>query len=526
MTARDVARVFAEVLGVAGFGPDDDLVSFGGNSLHAVRISQRLRARGFDVRVADVLDHPTPAGLAEHLRDGKVGTRPPDESRAVAGPASTWELPAAQRRIWVLHELDPDRLDHLVTLSFELRGPLRPDALMDAWREVLARHEVLRMRVEVRDGAPAGVVEEGEPPPMTFIDASRIPAPLRDPLTKERVDRMRSTPMALDAGLLTRASLVKRDETLHQLEIVVHHIACDGWSVSIVLEDLFSFYDALAGGGALPDDAARSGSSYADYAAWEREHDAPRWRAMGERAVARLTPLPPPLRFPGELEDDPGDPEPNDAAELAVPVPVDTRAVVERARTATGHSSLTLGLAALTSMLQGLTGRDEFLIAVPLANRPAPEFERVVGDFVNTGLVRLDAARDGGIQGLVAHVRSQVDSLLDDASLPIDRLVSLLRREGLDYARAPARVAFSIQNFAGVAAAPRDFEVEAIEVAERQSKFDLVFTVDDSPTCSRLIVTFRPSLFAHAAVEEWTASFLGDLRVVASALAGADLGSR
>ncbi|MEY9989111.1 phthiocerol/phenolphthiocerol synthesis type-I polyketide synthase E [Streptomyces sp. V4I8] len=66
--AREIAQVLHEVLGVSGFGPDDDFFGLGGNSLFAIQVIGRLREKFGDLSMSAIFEAPTVRELAEVVR--------------------------------------------------------------------------------------------------------------------------------------------------------------------------------------------------------------------------------------------------------------------------------------------------------------------------------------------------------------------------------------------------------------------------------------------------------------------------
>lgn len=510
LNSEEIAVVMRAVLDIPTFAVHDNLLFLGGNSLHAIRIAQRLsRQWGRRVNATDVLAHPIPTELAEYLVS-TIPEKPPLQSviMGTAGATWRWPLSSAQRRIWILHELDPKRLDHLVTISLELNGAVEVDSLTKAWAEVFAHHSILRMRVSIEDGEPIAVVDADSDVVMPYLDLVRLPPTVHERLLNERLNKLRGEPMNLKTGSITRTLLIRREEHIYHLELIVHHIACDGWSVALLVDDLLSAYLQIRQH--KQPKLQKSSFYYADYVRWEREVESLRWDEMESRIIQRLLPLPEELHLPVEPRD--WD-EHQDGDEIILPINKDLTYELQRARVASRETSLTLGLSALGILLARLTGRDDMLVSVPLANRPAPEHELIIGDFVNMGLVRINLHSTNNLQELIKRVSTETADLLETQSFPFDRLLTRLRSQGYPLNALARRVAFTVQNFPRTQKLPEDagFSLLWHEPPERQSKFDLVFTLDEDPYMPSLIVTFRPSLFRKETIETWAKQYLAAL---------------
>ncbi|MFE6489848.1 phosphopantetheine-binding protein, partial [Streptomyces sp. NPDC057757] len=163
-----LCAVFAEALGLARVGADDDFFALGGHSLSATRVVNRLRAElGTDVPLRALFDARTAEALARGLARppepaalgaaAAVGARPAGPVRPVLGAAErpgTVPLSFAQERLWFLDRMDGPTGAYHIPLAVRLGGPLDRGALAAAVRDVLERHESLRTVFAEADGLP------------------------------------------------------------------------------------------------------------------------------------------------------------------------------------------------------------------------------------------------------------------------------------------------------------------------------------------------------------------------------------
>ncbi|MFF8789316.1 condensation domain-containing protein [Streptomyces sp. NPDC015125] len=516
-----------DVLDQLRIDPHANFFALGGNSLLAVRVAGRLsRALGHRIPATAVLDHPTAQALADHLAAMAPEPAAPG-IRAATDTVDTTRTPryplsAAQRRVWLLHDVDPDRLDHLVTVSFEVTGDYDPIVARTAWHRVAERHEALRTRFEPpAEGSeePFQVVESEPLTEFTFLDTVRFPEAVRTRVVEERIHLLHRTPLSLRSGPLSRVALLRTAPSRYRLELIVHHIICDGWSLAILLEDFLDAYRRVAAGEPGP---GPSQYRFADHVHWERETESARWPALADRVTRRFRDRPETLPLPADPV--PVD-EHADGDDVSVPLTAGLGAALARAGGEGGHTRLTVALAALAVLLRRISGADDLVVAVPVAGRVRPEDEGTVGLFVNTALVRLRLAGVRDVRTLVARAREEVAEVLDCQTYPFDQLVSRL---GLprDGTRMPlARVSLAVQDFAESPGPGPALGFQWVEhdPAERQSKLDLAFSLTGGGSGAEgqsLTVTYRPSLFRRPTVRAWAEQYLLALDNVTRAVTG------
>ena len=274
-------------------------------------------------------------------------------------------------------------------LSCTLAGPLDHAAFAAAWRRVQERHAALRTAF-LWDGLerPLQVVQRDVPLPLEEADWLAVPAASQPGRQAELLLAERRRGFDLGSAPLMRLRLIRRAPDLHQLVWTYQHLVLDGWSVAIVLAELFQLYGVLVGG----QDVALAGCRpFRDYIAWLQTRDLGEAESSWRQLFAGWSPAPPlagdhdPASWAGG-EDDHG------LLRLEVP---DSGRLAAVARS--WHLTLnTLLQGAWALLLSYHTGHPEAVFGVTSAGRPAElaGAEAMVGLFVNTlpMRVRVDGA--------------------------------------------------------------------------------------------------------------------------------------
>ncbi|HEX5871844.1 MAG TPA: condensation domain-containing protein, partial [Longimicrobium sp.] len=215
---------------------------------------------------------PAKRALLEKLRGGPPIPRAPD------GPAP---LSAEQRRLWYVLQLAPGYPVYTIPLGFRLRGPLDVDALCEALRDLVARHEMLRVAFAERDGEPVQTVHDGSAFTPRRVEVAEDQWAASE--ARWQADELALGTFDLGAGETFRATVVRVAEDEHHLLIAFHHLAADGWSAAVLLRELSALYAARVAGESadLPNAPVR----FRDWAAFQRrprdgaDADEAFWRA-------------------------------------------------------------------------------------------------------------------------------------------------------------------------------------------------------------------------------------------------------
>jgi amino acid adenylation domain-containing protein len=410
-TPREAAlcTLFSEVLGVDGVGIDDGFLALGGHSLLAAKLVSRIRATlNVEAAIGDVFRAPTPAALAELLEDAAPARLPLTPRRR----PEPMPLSSAQRRLWFLDQADTGNAGYHVPQAVRLDGPVDATVLRLAVDDVVARHEALRT-VFVSHGdepvqqiLPAGDVE------WTFAESTE------DTLA---ADLAAATEAAFDLArdLPIRAALFTLPGNTSVLLLVVHHIACDGWSMAPLLRQVGEAYTARA----LQEIPvwAPLPVQYADYTLWQGELPVERDLAYWRDA---LTGLPEELPLPADR------PRPPVASHRGGVVPMDVPADVRRRLTdLAAESGTTLFMvlqAAFAALLTRLGAGDDVPVGSPVAGRGDAALDDLVGFFVNTVVLRTETGGDPTFRELLGRARETCLAAFEHSEVPFERVVEEL----------------------------------------------------------------------------------------------------
>ncbi|NGY63288.1 amino acid adenylation domain-containing protein [Lentzea sp. NEAU-D13] len=285
VTEARLAAVWRDVLDVETVSVHDGFFDLGGDSIRAVSLVGSLRAEGFAVSVRDVFEHRTVARLADHLEQqtAPAPEEPPverfalisPEDRALLGPGVTDAYPMSQLQMIMLIEMmasGDTNLYHNVS-SFKVKDPntFDYDALLEAGRLLVARHEILRTSLHPEAfSVPMQVVHahaemEIGTRDLRGMDRASAEAAIRQWTLEERERRF-------DVGrpaLLRYFAHVVDDGWW--VSITECHPILEGWSYHSLLMQLLGAYFELSAGRPAPVEPPTPAVRYADFVAAEQK---------------------------------------------------------------------------------------------------------------------------------------------------------------------------------------------------------------------------------------------------------------
>ncbi|MEO3811589.1 amino acid adenylation domain-containing protein [Sphaerisporangium sp. B11E5] len=520
---EEVRRIWREVLdpGDADIAPDDDLFDLGGHSLTMTQITARIRERlGVDVSLDTFFDDPTIGGVVGEITRLRAGAAPvadaSDEPETAAvrprPPGSAPPLSFAQERLWFLQRFDPDDASYNMYLVLRLRGPLDIRSLGDALDGVVARHESLRTSFPDIDGTPIAVIDPPGPVPVERIDLSGSPDAEQE--ARRLVAARVNAPFDLAAAPPLRVSLLTLGRDDHVLCFSLHHIVADGWSNSILFDDLFALYQARVTGtepGLRPMTV-----QFGDIASWQRERDS---GPAAEEALAYWRRR---LAEPARLElptDKPRGGRPDGAFHM-FRVPEDVVGRLERLAQEHGASLFMVLVAAYQVLLARHTGQDDILVGTPWAARDRVELEPVIGYLTDTLVLRGDLGGDPAFGDLLDATRRTVLEAHAHRTVPFERLVGELGVPRDIHHNPLLSTMIILHSQVGDGTPPErvgDLGVELFDGGYRQAKFDLALETWRGENGLLAALGYDATLFHTATVEGLAARFETLLRGIADA---------
>jgi amino acid adenylation domain-containing protein len=406
-------------------------------------------------------------------------------------------LSFAQQRLWFLDQLEPNTALYNVPKALRLKGALKVSAMHDALNAILERHEVLHSVIFVRDGNPVQIVTEGRSLSLPLVDLSAWPRESRDQEMYRLLDIEARRPFDLSSDLMIRATLVRLDTEDHLLLLVIHHVACDGWSFDVLFQELAALYAAFSRD--RPSPLFELPIQYADFAVWQRQ-----W-LQGEKFERQLSYWKKRLSGVSPLN------FPTDRPRPAVRSSRGARKIVRlgkklsdelKALSRQHRVSLFMTLlAAFQTLIYRYTGRDDIAVGSPIANRTFTEIEGLLGFFANTLVLRADLSTNPSFLELVQRVREIALDAYEHQDLPIERLVEEINPErSLSYSPL-FQVIFALQNASSRDFALGDLKATIYDFETGTAKFDLSLSLADQSGSLSGFFEYNTDLFEASTID-------------------------
>ncbi|MBD6619328.1 amino acid adenylation domain-containing protein [Komarekiella sp. 'clone 1'] len=438
-TEEILAGIWRDVLGLEQVGIYDNFFNLGGHSLLATQvISLTRKAFKIELPLRSLFESPAIATLARTVETANQQEILPEIVSLKVGRSQDGVLPISltQLEFWFFEQFYPGNPVYNLPLVYRVTGSLDVKALEQSLREIVRRHETLRTTFKVESGQ---VVYAISPEPVFDFAVVEVQNIFE---AKQQAEKEIKQPFDLARGPLLRSKLWRLTETEHLLVVTTHHIVADGWSFSVLTQELATLYEAFSQG--KPSPLTELPIQYADFANWQRQ-----WlqREVLESQMQfwkqHLGVTPPVLKLPTDH------PRPSvrtfTGARQPLVISQDLTKALKALSQQEGVTLFMTLLAALKTLLFCYTGQPDIIVSSTVANRTRPETEGLIGFFVHLLPFCTNLEGNPSFRELLRRVREVALGVYAHQEMPFIKLVEKLQPVRDSYTLL-AQVMFVFQN--------------------------------------------------------------------------------
>ncbi|HEX7646721.1 MAG TPA: amino acid adenylation domain-containing protein, partial [Noviherbaspirillum sp.] len=416
--------------------------------------------------------------------------------KRIARDRDSYPVSFAQQRLWLLDQIEGGSGHYNMPGALHLKGRLDLSALEQSLDAIVLRHESLRTCFETgSDGEARQRVQPARPVGLEQIDLSMLASAAQQDRLFELFTACSTLPFDLARDLMVRAQIVKLADQEHVLLVVMHHIASDGWSMSVLIREFKALYEAFRAGKKSPLDELDV--QYLDYAVWQRETLK---GAALERQLDywndKLAGLPTVHSLPLDR------PRPRSqtfsGATVTTHIGADeTRLMVELCRSE--DATLFMGLhAVFSALLARYSNERDIVVGSPIANREQPEIAGLIGFFVNTLVLRLDLSGTPSLRDLLAQSRQVALEAYAHQQVPFEQIVERIRPERNASHGPLFQILLALQNNEKAALDMPGFSLAEFDLPFKIAKYDLSLLVSEQDDRLELTWEYNTDLFDAA----------------------------
>lgn len=401
-------------------------------------------------------------------------------------PDAVLHLSFLQQKLWLIDQMEGSSVHYNMAAALKLQGQLNVPALSAALQAIVARHESLRTVFRVNsEGTPLQVILQDYVFALPETDLSASFPQGTEQAQQAEVLRIyeldANTPFDLANDLMMRAQLLHLGPDTAVLLLNKHHIASDGWSMDVLLNDLCKLYPAFANGQANPLEPLPI--QYADYSVWlEQWMQGPVLQKKLDYWLEQLRDLPSLHALPLD--------KPRPAvnsirgARYSRKYWADSQRSLENLARQHDVTLFMLLQSAFAMFLSHWSGERDIVVGTPISSRVRPELANMIGFFTNTLVLRSDC--DDSLPFttfLQASKKMQLDAH-EHHQVPIEMLVGKLNpNRSLAY-NPLVQITFTLQN--NSAAMMESISLPGLDISylggdgKISVKFDLELTIKET----------------------------------------------
>ncbi|NER27105.1 MAG: amino acid adenylation domain-containing protein [Symploca sp. SIO1C4] len=343
-----------------------------------------------------------------------------NEQKKKSNPSSSYPLTYSQQGLWFLYKLAPESASNNIAFTTRIRSNLNVSALRRACQQLIVRHVTLRTTFSQRDAEPFQEVHPYQDVCFQEIDVSILD---ENELTNNVIERYRR-PFDLERGPVLQVDLFTRSQQDYVLLLKIHHIAIDGFSLGIILDELRLLYEAENTGHTVS--LAPIQWQYQDFVQWQREMLASPvgdklWAYWQQQLAGELPVLKLPTDRPRPLIQN------YNGASYTFELTQELTAKLRETAKEQGATLYMILLAAFQVLLYRYTAQEDIIVGSPSEGRSQPEFVGTVGFFINMLPLRVNLAGNPTFSRFLSQVRQTVLAAIAHQDYPSPLLIERLQ---------------------------------------------------------------------------------------------------
>ncbi|MDU1412334.1 MAG: amino acid adenylation domain-containing protein [Clostridium sp.] len=398
--------IWCKVLKMKKIGVNENFFDLGGQSLRAtLMVSMIKKQLNKEISLREVFKYPTIKSLSKYLGGVDESTL---EKLDKQEEESYYKASSAQKRMYMLYELDKDSTAYNIPMVFNIKGNLNIKKIERTFEKIIERHEGLRTYFDNIDGK---IVQRIEDFVKVNLSVSKEIGEIEEVLKKFK------QPFNLNKYPLYRGKIVDLNGEKYLL-VDIHHIIIDGFSINILIEEFKNIYDEK-----LLDDVHLQ---YKDFASWQNEFVKSKEIIKQEEYwLKEFADDVPNLGLPCDYER-PLVQQFNGKTigyDLNNDLKIDLINIAKKSET-TIHMVL---LAAFNILLSKCSNLEDIVVGVPVSGRSNGNFDNVVGMFVNTVVLRTAPSGNKTYLEFLKEVREKCLSAYENSDFQFDDLIDRLQ---------------------------------------------------------------------------------------------------
>lgn len=505
---NQIFEIWQEILGTNITSTKDNFFKCGGHSLLALKVISRLKQLlKIDLSVRLIFEFPTIQDLAKKIKP-LLETKEFKNISELQIRMKNEEIPLTfnQESIWTHHQMSGDKTLYNVPIIYRISGKINIKALEVALNNLIKRHEILRTNFVEKNGELLQIINDNLKISLNAFKVDESDRSMLEKLIKDNV----LIPFNLEKGPLVRVYLLELNESNFIFTLNMHHIICDGTSVSILMNELGVLYNGLI--------QAKNNETltplpfqYADYAKWQRKRyengeldsQIKYWsNKVEEESTSVIYPVDKDNfsnTFRGEI--------------IRQEFPIELYNSLKRHSFSEESSVFMTLVTGIYSLLYISTGIEKMTIGTLLDNRDKIDVENMIGYFINTVVLNGDLQGNPTFNESLNRVKNSLFEVYSNKDLPLEKILEMSNKLGSSKNQL-FNILFELQtigntlNFTGLF-------LDSIQINLKNSKFPLSIAVIENDNDSVILsIEYNTDLYNKKTIEDFIENYIELLKII------------
>lgn len=491
-----LVEMWKDILSLDKVSINDNFFEVGGHSLRAtILISRICKEFRVDIPLHEVFEKPTIKELSKYIDSSDKVKYLAIEK---AEEREYYPVSSEQKRMYILNSMEGIGTTYNVPLGMEIEGELDEERVEKAINKLIERHESFRTSFEIVDGEPVQKINDDVKFNLKHVKVEESEI---DEVAKSLVK-----PFNLNIAPLVNVVLISSNSKKKSILLFdMPHIISDGVSMNVFVSEFIRLYEGK--------ELIANKIQYKDYTMWQKENmesdeilnQEKYWLNVFKDEI-------PVLNIPSDYPRPTVQTFEGDKVEFCIDENL-TSKLKELASKVNGTLYMVL-LAAYNLLLSKYTSQEDIVVGTPMAGRNHPDFENMVGMFVNTIAIRNYPSGEKKFIDFLEEVKNNMLSIYENQDYQFSDLVSKLNIPR-DMSRNPIfDTMFIMQNMMDLDDSIDGIPFKMQSYESKIAKFDLAIMTYETDNKLEFSLQYRTKLFKAETIERMSKNFVNILNSI------------
>lgn len=436
----------------------------------------------------------------EKLLNKLLGQKTEENIYTIQTGGEGFPLSSSQLQLWIFDRINPGSSAYNIPIAIRISGDLNIEALQYSFNKIIQRHEILR--TNFKEDGNSNVIQEVN---RMYNFELKVKKFDNEQKAKVWITKESNKSMNLTKDRLFSVNLLKIKDNDFILYLKMHHVISDGWSISLLFQELSICYKAYTNKESLTLQDIKV--QYLDYARWQQNKiDNNVFNNQLKYWEKKLSGIDDVLNLP--IDRNRPKNQTNNGAEYRFEIP---KRVAKEIINNSKETHTTLFIWLLTAykiFLSRITDQNDIIIGSPTSNRNTEDTENLIGFLANTLALRTNIDKNLTFKDILKDVKSTVKEAFDNQQIPFDIVLNRLTVERNTSHTPVFQTMFALQDEMSVDLELSNLDLNELEVERESSKYDITLFVTKCDDIFKLTMEYNTDLFDETSIERMSENFL------------------